>query len=392
MGNNKFRAFLRAHCSHVFKSFPITDLSYKRCSDDATGWIWKVWSIACERAVNKREGIIEDHKIYNHIVFSAYYLIKDMLTNRILPIMIFDGFSDSKNKDKVRISRSNKRKKQANEIAKLKEEAENDPKQRVKYLTKLRYTRALNKTAYEFIPALFRAMGVPVVKARGEAEALASRLQTHGIVDYVRSEDIDVLCHGASFVIEGFDKEVDGVKYMKGYYIKDVLDALAEYVHVEFDLPKRFTYKQLQQFYYLLGCDYNQDEEGKGGISGLGGVRAIELIALYGSIENIPLSEFAKYKGFNGIEDLNIPGCEEEFNRPIEDLIGDDVDIQYNEITSSDLNNWMKPNQIVDIQSLITEFKAECPDWFTSVENNTTISNVEVEALEDIDPDDMLNE
>ncbi|XP_041659821.1 probable flap endonuclease 1 homolog [Cheilinus undulatus] len=116
---------------------------------------------------------------------------------------------------------------------------------------------------------LLKCLGVPVVQAPGDAEALCAQLVKWGTVDVVASEDMDTLPFGAKTLIRQLNAKKDS----------DV---------IEYSLPKLLEKLQITQSEFvdlciLLGCDYC------GKIAGFGPKRALTLIQQHRSIEEVVL-------------------------------------------------------------------------------------------------------
>lgn len=116
---------------------------------------------------------------------------------------------------------------------------------------------------------LLKCLGVPVVQAPGDAEALCAQLVREGTVDAVASEDMDTLPFGAKILIRQLNAKRDSEV-------------------TEFSLPKlleklQISHKEFVDLCILLGCDYCEK------IPGLGPTRALTLIQKHRTIEDVVL-------------------------------------------------------------------------------------------------------
>ncbi|KZT04482.1 PIN domain-like protein [Laetiporus sulphureus 93-53] len=120
---------------------------------------------------------------------------------------------------------------------------------------------------YEESKEIIRAMGIPVIDTSGpyEAEALASLLMLKGHVDYVASEDTDVLAFQAT-LLRNLSSLQDLLDVISGAEVRDAL---------QLD-PDSFL-----DFLLLMGTDFSVR------IKNLGPVNALKFIRKYGSIERI---------------------------------------------------------------------------------------------------------
>ncbi|XP_013994753.1 probable flap endonuclease 1 homolog isoform X1 [Salmo salar] len=117
---------------------------------------------------------------------------------------------------------------------------------------------------------LLKLMGVPIIQAPGDGEALCAHLVKQGIVDAVASEDMDTLPFGGNILIRQ-------------------LNAKKNSEVIEYSLPKlldilKITHEEFVDLCILLGCDYCDK------ITGLGPKRALTLIQQHRNIENVVLN------------------------------------------------------------------------------------------------------
>lgn len=132
---------------------------------------------------------------------------------------------------------------------------------------------------------LLSLMGVPVIQAPGDAEALCAQLLKDGTVDAVASEDMDTLPFGASILLRGLNASKDSD--VTEYSLNKLLQQL------------QISQEELIDLCILLGCDYCDK------IPGLGPKKALTLIQKHRSIENVvlhinrqthPVPHFWQYK------------------------------------------------------------------------------------------------
>lgn len=116
---------------------------------------------------------------------------------------------------------------------------------------------------------LLKLLGVPVIQAPGDAEALCAQLVREGTVDAVASEDMDTLPFGATTLIRQLNAKKDSEV-------------------IEYSLPKlleklQISHQEFVDLCILLGCDYCEK------IAGLGPKRALTLIQKHRTIEDVAL-------------------------------------------------------------------------------------------------------
>uniref|UniRef100_A0A3Q3ER86 Zgc:110269 n=1 Tax=Labrus bergylta TaxID=56723 RepID=A0A3Q3ER86_9LABR len=114
---------------------------------------------------------------------------------------------------------------------------------------------------------LLKFLGVPVVQAPGDAEALCAQLVREGIVDAVASEDMDTLPFGAKTLICQLNAKKNSE--IIEYSLTKLLEKL------------QISHKEFVDLCILLGCDYC------GKIAGLGPKRALTLIQKHRTIEEV---------------------------------------------------------------------------------------------------------
>uniref|UniRef100_A0A8C2XET1 Zgc:110269 n=1 Tax=Cyclopterus lumpus TaxID=8103 RepID=A0A8C2XET1_CYCLU len=132
---------------------------------------------------------------------------------------------------------------------------------------------------------LLKLLGVPVIQAPGDAEALCAWLVREGTVDAVASEDMDTLPFGGNILIRQLNAKKDS--------------EVAEYSLTKLLEKLQISHEEFVDLCILLGCDYCDK------IPGLGPKKALTLIQKHRTIENVvlhinrethPVPHFWKYK------------------------------------------------------------------------------------------------
>ncbi|XP_054452436.1 probable flap endonuclease 1 homolog isoform X4 [Anoplopoma fimbria] len=122
---------------------------------------------------------------------------------------------------------------------------------------------------------LLKLLGVPVIQAPGDAEALCAQLVREGTVDAVASEDMDTLPFGANILIRQLNAKKDSE--VVEYSLTKLLEKL------------KMNQEEFVDLCILLGCDYCDK------IAGLGPKRALALIQKHHTIEKVVLEINRKY-------------------------------------------------------------------------------------------------
>ena len=183
-----------------------------------------------------------------------------MLEAGIKPIWIFDGVPPEQKKHELA-----KRKEIKMKAKKAEEEVKdlgNVEEQRKFAVRGIRVTSTMTEDSIKVL----ELMGLPVYKAKSEAEAQCVHLLKKGKVAAVVSDDMDCLTFGAKVLLKGVKSKNDPI-----YEIS--LDDLLK----EADL----TMDEFIDFCILCGCDYLPT------IHGLGPVTAYKYIHKYKTIEKV---------------------------------------------------------------------------------------------------------
>lgn len=122
---------------------------------------------------------------------------------------------------------------------------------------------AITKEDYDLTKEIFNILGIQYLIAPYEAETLCADLALRGIVDYVLTEDTDLLAYGCSF-INKFDVRDGSCNFVD---FKEVLS--------ELDLNQ----EQFLDFCIMCSCDYNKN------LFRLGPVKAYNAMLEYGNID-----------------------------------------------------------------------------------------------------------
>jgi len=247
----------------------------------------------------------------------------------IIPVFVFDG-KPPKLKMKILNDRSKIKKEAIDKLVKIKEKLEAPPEsdiildqetidmleaEKIKLLKKsVSISNKEMLEAYEIV----KLLGVPAILAPEEADTQCAYLSNNNLVDYVASEDMDLLTFGSKSVIRNFAK--------KGM-LRINLDEILSLGNITMD--------EFIDICILLGCDYTDT------IDGIGPKRAWELINKYGSLDELIIKDKnianTKYKLPDNFRYLE---AREYFSNP-----------RHIEITESDLE--LKIPKLNELKSLL---------------------------------------
>jgi 5'-3' exonuclease len=232
-----------------------------------------------------------EHKGKNNHVRDFFQMISQAAEHHIKLLFIFDGNTRSLAKQHTTEERSNKVSTQKERIrtlldlpsdrvysnADLKSLAlerlkDFSAEDRVELSLLLRSFIVIQGQFYTDLQHLFERLGVPFLRAQGEADFLCAVLYRAGLIDGVMSEDMDMLTHGVGYLVRG-------VSSYRGELNTYSLEGLLSGMEI--------SLAQFRELSILCGCDYCPKLEG------IAGIRGLTMIKKYGTLGNL-LSQQAK--------------------------------------------------------------------------------------------------
>ena len=188
--------------------------------------------------------------------------------NNILPVYVFDGLAPDEKSEILnkRASRRTKNNEELEKLMKLKEDCPNCEEINDEISRFEKKCVKIPKEIFQNLLLLFELCGVPVIQEKYESDWILAKLSENKLVDFVLSEDSDILVFG-------------GTKLMKKFSIIDENTYIYELGPILNDL--NLSYTQFVDMCILCGCDYMPK------IKNLNCSKSYELISSYGSIENI---------------------------------------------------------------------------------------------------------
>ena len=184
------------------------------------------------------------------------------LKMKIIPVYVFDGKPSNlklnllNNRHKIKKNALNK----LIELEKNKDYNNDDKIKLLKQSVSISYNEMLE--AAEIVELL----GIPYIFAPEESDSQLAYLSKNNLIDYVVSEDMDLLTFGSKNIIKKFGK-----KNMCIIHLKEILK--------EGDI----TYEQFIDICILLGSDYTET------ITGIGYKKAWDMIKEYNNLDNLIL-------------------------------------------------------------------------------------------------------
>ena len=183
-----------------------------------------------------------NNKITNLHIHVILIKTISLLKEKIIPIFVFDGTMPELKKNTI-----------------LKRQ-QNNHKQHI-YISKEQYIETTK---------ILDLLGIQWIISPNEADSQCAYLSKFNLVDYVISEDMDLLAFGTKKLLRG----------NKNKKIEISLDIILNTIDI--------TYEQFIDICILLGCDYSPT------ILGLGIVKIYKFIKVYKSIKNILLLDSFK--------------------------------------------------------------------------------------------------
>ena len=194
--------------------------------------------------------------------------------HKILPIYVIDGDAPLEKRTTLD-RRAQKRQKMYNNIADLldRQSNNNSPNTTSRItseITKLeRRCVVFSQKQVQDILYFFEILGVPVIRENEEADFILAKLSAANKIDYILSDDSDVLAFGAKRVLKNFCIKEEKCEL---YDMDDILENLGVPMHKFVDIC------------ILCGCDYTTK------IRNMNCGKSLQLILQWGSIEEVALN------------------------------------------------------------------------------------------------------
>ena len=213
----------------------------------------------------------------------------------IIPVHIFDG-KPPELKMKVLEDRFKIRQNAIDKLIEI-DDKEKDDKDELSDIDKLRLIKqsiSISQEEMSEVKEIVKLLGVPYIEAPQEADSQCAYLSRNNLVDYVASEDMDILTFGCKNLLKGF---------MKRNMVNINLEMILSEMEINMD--------QFIDLCILLGCDYTDS------IDGVGLKKAYELIKKYKNIEMIITKEKKIAQGIYKLpNNFRYDESREYFNNP----------------------------------------------------------------------------
>lgn len=205
---------------------------------------------------------------YDNMLIGFFNQIIKFLSNKIIPLYIFDGGTifEKENTNYMRYQKKMISKYKLEQIENLLEIEKNDSDKTKLLLLKKKFEKnsiKISESNITLLLELFDLLNIPYIFSHGEGEYLAVLLNKYGIIDMFLSDDTDPIPAGINYIIKFYNNNV--------YF----LDTKIIYEHFS------ITKEQFCDFCILLGSDYMVINHG------LKPNEILDLIIKFNTIENI---------------------------------------------------------------------------------------------------------
>lgn len=278
MGIKGLSNFLEKNTSNAIREINVKELQDKIIAID-TSIILYQFMIAIKS--DNQDFITSTGKNTTHI---HAILIKtfSLLKRKIKPIFVFDGCAPAIKK--IVLDNRKKIKNKAFEmISNINDELKNNKNQEEINILELEKTKYLKRTVLitkeqiKECQEIIQLLGIPIIESPEEADAQCAWLIKNELVDYVASEDMDLLTFGTTKLLRGLNSKNKIIEYNLEKILEDL----------------EITYKQFIELCILLGCDYCST------LNKIGPIKAFENIKKYKTIKKILKKNNIKVENFD---------------------------------------------------------------------------------------------
>ena len=253
MGIKNLTSFLLEHCPEAIRQSHLSDFKGSKCAIDVSIFLYRF----------KYKG--------NKLIPKFFEQINRLRINDITPIYIFDGPPPEQKSDVIN-NRKNKLICKQNKIDELKKEINEtvDPIKINEIENKINLIDnkiiSITKDDIYHVKYLFDLLNIKYIQANGEADLLCSNLCKNNIVEFVISEDMDLLTSGTKLLVRDFNINNNKITL---YNLQTILTKL------------EISYEKWVELCIMFGCDYLKR------INGIGPKKSLKYIKNYNTIIEI---------------------------------------------------------------------------------------------------------
>jgi flap endonuclease-1 len=203
--------------------------------------------------IKKNKNVINNDGQEVYHIYAILEIIYKFSKNKMKPLFIFDGEPSELKTDKVKERKVEK--KESNDTLKIINEAiiegkekelTEEQKEYIKSKTKMKELKIRSlkfgcKEQKEVLEIL-DLYKIPYIKCVGEADITCGYLSKHGIVDYILTNDSDILCFGAKKIILSF--------FLRGQIVEIDIERIKKKFNIDQDI--------FLESCLMMGTDYNK--------------------------------------------------------------------------------------------------------------------------------------
>jgi len=266
MGIKNLTSFLQQNCPNAIKQTTLDNICNNfaplKCAIDISIFLYRY----------KYKG--------NKLIPKLFEQINRLRINNITPVYIFDG-APTKEKLNTIIERKNKLIEKQKRIDALNDEISNtsDETKITEFKTQINNLNgkiiSVTKDDIYQVKYLLDLLNIKYIQAKGEADSLCSKLCSTGIVDFVISEDMDLLTSGSKILVRDFNIYNNKITT---YNLDIILSEL------------NISYEKFVELCIMFGCDYVKR------IKGMGPPKSYKCIKNYNCIEDVLKSDILTNK------------------------------------------------------------------------------------------------
>jgi 5'-3' exonuclease len=259
MGSKGFWAFF----SSIIRKIPLSEIKGKPVFIDTMLYIYK-FIIGIRNSGSDIK--LKSGKNVTHL-YAIYNLVKNYISDDILPIFVFDGFSPEIKKKEVEKRRNDIIKAQKNlETINISKDNNNGNE----YIKNFKKSSSLDTNMIQECKMFLDLLGIPYCTAFQEADSQCASLSYYysTITNGVISEDSDIMIFGSPVLIRDIDFKSTN-KFCNVIYLNDIMEYLqtkTNEIRIEYNLdPIIFTRENFIDFTIIMGNDYNNGIRCAGG-------------------------------------------------------------------------------------------------------------------------------
>ena len=278
MGIDGFNKAVKDLVPSAYDRISASELRGKRIAIDTSGIAYRVLCAGHKIAVNKTDVLVEPIKYeirQDFYIDCMLKLLKKLLTQGITPVFVLEGTAPPDKVEHAHIRRRKQRegirKRLADFEDKLKHMHVSDHTPELDREYKKLLCQDVRPRQEEFVALedILRAVGIPCIKAVGEAEKLCVALAIDGYVEAVYTKDTDVLPLGCQLMLTDHEETPRGLEFTS-VRLTPILKGL------------ELSFQEFVDLCIMTQCDFNTR------MRGYAFKKSYKLIKEHRSIDNLP--------------------------------------------------------------------------------------------------------